>query len=256
MTTLRLIIPIFISITSYGQSNFKLVKNWKSYEIPTNQDTVYKYKSDKNDWIVSIDQNEIYAVEWSKNSSKISVPFFIKPTAIEERTFRGKRFFMSVDDGYLIGFNRGESGGYIFWFSKDGTKNYKISDDNIVQFKNRDNKIYAIAGLEHLSMLEGSIIEIKKEKGKWVSVEYLKIPTAPVAVELDTENNLVIVTSSSLLSVDTNKNLQILIAKGIWDSFLYPNSLVIQNETLFIGMRKGIFKYNLLTKKEEWLLPD
>jgi hypothetical protein len=58
-----------------------------------------------------------------------------------------------------------------------------------------------------------------------------------------------------LLSVDINKNTDTLIATGMWD-YLSPGSLVIKNDIVFIGMRKGVFKYNLVTKKEEWLLPD
>ena len=120
----------------------------------------------------------------------------------------------------------------------------------------RDNKIYAIEGLAHLSMSEGSIVEIKKDNGKWTSKEYLKLPSAPEAIELDSKNNFIIVTSSSLLSIDNYNHIDTLIATGMWDSYLYPNSLVNQNDILFIGMRKGVFKYNLLTKKDEWLLPD
>lgn len=256
MTTLKIFILLFIFSSSYGQSALTPIKNWKSYPVPTNQDTLYKYNSDPNDWIVSIDNNEVYVVNGRNYSAKSTLPFEIKPTKEEAGIFRGKRSILKVDDGFLIGFYRGEWGGDLYWFSNDGANEYKVSSDQIVQFKMRDNKIYAVEGLAHLSMSEGSVIEIKKENGKWTSVEYLKLPSAPDAVELDSKNNFVIVTSSSLLSVDTNKNIDTLIATGIWDGYLYPSSLVIINDVLFIGMRKGVFKYNLLTKKDEWLLPD
>jgi hypothetical protein len=256
MTTLKLIIPLFLFTTAYGQSNSNLVKNWISHTIPTNKDTLDKYNSDMNDWIVGIEKNEVYTFEWTKNYKKDSLPFEIKPSIPEERLIRGRRFVTAVEDGYLIGFNRGEWGGTLYWFSKDGTKKYKISNDQIIQFKIRNKKIYAIEGLSHLSISEGRIIEIKKENGIWTSVEYLKLADAPEALDLDNKNNFVIVTTSSLVLVDTNKKLKVLIAKGIWDYFLYPNSLVIQNENLYIGMRKGIFKYNTKTKKQEWLLPN
>jgi hypothetical protein len=256
MSTLKIIISLLIFSSSYGQSNLSLLKNWKSYPVPTNQDTLYKYNSDPNDWIVSIDSNEVHVSSGRQYSSKNNLPFEIKPTKEEERIFRGKRSVLQVDDGYLIGFYRGEWGGNLYWFSSDGANKYKVSNDQIVQFKMRDNKIYAIEGLAHLSMSEGSIVEIKKDNGKWTSKEYLKLPSAPEAIELDSKNNFIIVTSSSLLSIDNYNHIDTLIATGMWDSYLYPNSLVNQNDILFIGMRKGVFKYNLLTKKDEWLLPD
>jgi hypothetical protein len=231
------------------------IKFWKSYPVPTNPDTLQKYNSDPNNWIVSIDSNEIYVINKSRNTPSDTLPFAIKPTKEEQRMFVGKRSILKVVDGYLVGFNRGEWGGSLYWFSDDGAKRYKISNDQIVQFKKRDNKIYAIEGLAHMSLSEGSIIEIKKENEKWTSFVYQKLPTAPDAIELDSKNNFIIVTSSSLLSVDINKNTDILIATGMWD-YLSPGSLVIKNDIVFIGMRKGVFKYNLVTKKEEWLLPN
>ena len=205
MTTLKTIILLFIISSSCGQSNLKPLKNWKSYSVPTNQDTLYKYNSDPNDWIVSIDSNEIYVVNGRNYSAKTTLPFELKPTKEEESIFRGKRSVLKVDDGYLIGFYRGEWDGNLYWFSNNGANKYKVSNDQIVQFKIRDNKIYAAEGLAHLSISEGSIIEIKKEIGKWKTLAYLKLPSAPKAIELDSKNSFIIVTSSSLLSVDTDK---------------------------------------------------
>ena len=118
-----------------------------------------------------------------------------------------------------------------------------------------NNKIYGIEGLAHMFSSRGSILEIDKLVGKWVTNDYLKLPTAPNACRLDSKNNLIVVTSSSLLSIDSNKIIKIIIKKGIWDPYLYPRSMVIQNDIVFIGMRKGVFKFNLLTNQEQWLLP-
>lgn len=255
MTILKVIILLLIFTPSYGQSNLISINNWKSYPVPKNEDSLNKYNFDPNNWIVSIDKNEVYVANGIKNSVTIVLPFEIKPSKEEERLFRGKRNVLEVGDGFLISFYRGEFGGNLYWFSKDGSKKYEISYDRIKQFKIRYNKIYAIEGLAHLTMSEGSIIEVKKESGKWITIEYLKLPSAPEFFEIDGKNNFVIVTSSGLISVDSKKKINNLIRAGIWDVYLNPSSLVIQNNNVFIGMRKAVFKYNLLTKKEEWLLP-
>ena len=43
--------------------------------------------------------------------------------------------------------------------------------------------------------------------------------------------------------------------KWLW-GFLYPTSMVIQNDVVYVGMRGGVFKFDLTTRKEEWLLPE
>ena len=42
-----------------------------------------------------------------------------------ERSFAGHRTAIRVEDGWLIGFNAGESGGSLWWFSKDGKDRYE-----------------------------------------------------------------------------------------------------------------------------------
>jgi len=137
----------------------------------------------------------------------------------------------------------------------------------------RDDKIYAIAGLAHLTTSKGSIIEIEKKKKKWVATEYLKLPTAPVAIQLDSKGNFIVVTfgtnwsfekagnyvinaTPGLFSIDRNANIDILVKNGMWGDYLYPSSMVIQNDVVYIGMRKGVYKFDLATKKDEWLLPE
>ncbi len=107
-------------------------------------------------------------------------------------------------------------------------------------------------------MSSGSIIEIKKKKKKWVAKEYLKLPTAPNAIQIDNNENFIIVTSSSLISVDKRAAIDILVDVGVWDVYnqLYPSSLIIHNNVVYIGMRKGVYKFDLSTKTEEWLLPE
>ena len=39
-----------------------------------------------------------------------------------------------VDDGWLVGFNKGEFGAALYWFSADGKQNYKISDHQVWEF--------------------------------------------------------------------------------------------------------------------------
>jgi hypothetical protein len=165
----------------------------------------------------------------------------------------GKISMLKVDDGYLVGFYRGEWGGSLFWFSKDGKKYYQISDDELVQFIKRNGKNYAIQGLAHLGMSEGGVIKIEKINGKWKSKEYLKLPTAPDAIALDNDD-FIIVTSKSLLKVDNNIKISVLIDRAVWYNGLYPNSIVVKKNIVYAGMRAGVFKYNLTTNKQNWLL--
>ncbi len=255
MKILRLVVLLSIFSSAYGQSNPVKVKSWKSHPVPTDPDTIYNYNSDPNDWSVYLEKGDVYVVAETGYTAKGRLPFKVAVPQGAGKILAGERTVLKVEDGYLVGFDRGEWGGDLYWFSDDGKQYYKISNDQVVGFSVRDAKFYAIQGLAHLNTSEGSLIEIKKDNGKWSSSTYLALSTAPSAIGLDSKDNFVVVTSSDLLSIDTNKKINTLISKGMWDVYLYPNSLVVDNDVLFIGMRAGVFKYNLLTKKKEWLRP-
>ena len=136
-------------------------------------------------------------------------------------------------------------------------------------------------------MSDGNIIEIKQEQKKWIVEEFIRLPDAPDAIQLDSKENMLVFTSSGLYSIDKEANLDTLAIKmrrpiipiieielpnstdtlriiqkplevhpkWLW-GFLYPTSMVIQNDVVYVGMRGGVYKFDLTTKKEEWLLPE
>lgn len=253
---LLIIFTFFISTRCFSQQDTTNLKNWKSYSIPTNNDTLTHYNWSDNDWIVYSKDSDVHAVLMGQMPFVNQLPFKIEPLDEKEKyKMRGSRSILKVDDGYLVGFWRGEWGGCLYWFGSNGKQRYQVSSDMVVQFLERSKKYYAIEGLAHLSMSDGSIIEIEKVNGKWTTKEYLKLPFAPYAANIDSKNNFIIITSDNFLSVDINKRVDTLIAEGFWSS-LYPTSMVIKKDIAFVGMRQGVFHFNLATHKKEWLMRD
>jgi len=243
---------IFISIPCFSQEVAITSDKWQAFNVPTNTDTLQSYNRSLEEWTVFLKANIVYATN-DRRAISDTLPFEIISPENDRFLFKGRRTVLGVDDGYLVGFYHGEWSGSMFWFSKDGKLNYRISEHEIVQFKKRGNKIYAIEGLAHMSLSEGSMVEIKKMANKWIASPYLKLPSAPYAIDLDSNNNFVIISSHSLLKVDVKAKIHVLVKDAFWDG-LYPNSLLIKDDIAFMGMRKGVFKYNLNTHKEEWLI--
>lgn len=280
--TISILVFLMISLLTFGQERLTFLKNWNTYPIPEN---IMGYNSSKNNWIVYVDKNEIRISDdrsytYKQNLSKKKLPFKIeKPGLID---------VVQVNDGYLVGFNRGEWGGGLYWYSKNGKKNKEIVSSifsSPIQFIKRDNLIYAITGLSHMGMSYGDIIKIEKKQKQWIVEEYVKLPDAPCVIQLDSKDNMLVFTCSGLYSIDKEANLDTLAIKfrrpitpiieielpndtlrirekpleyypkWLW-GFLYPTSMVIQNDMVYVGMRGGVYKFDLTTKKEEWLLPE
>ncbi len=111
-----------------GQNDLTYLKNWSSFPVPVNYDTLYEYSCDKNDWFVYFDGNEV-RVDDIRNCQRypgVDLPFEIKQSNNNvlnvNAPLAGLIDASEVDDGYLVGFNRGEWGGELYWFSKNGQK--------------------------------------------------------------------------------------------------------------------------------------
>jgi len=283
MKIISSVIFLMISLSTFGQENLTFLKNWKHYPVPTTDEVrsnAPEYNYSQNDWVVYLDEDEIRVddVRNYKRNPRTKLPFIIRQSNSNminiSAPLAGLIDAIEVEDGYLVGFNRGEWGGELYWFSKNGKERYEISGHQIVQFIERDNKIYAIEGLAHLGLTGGRIIEIKKQEEEWVAKEFLKLPTTPRAIKLDSKGNFIVVTfgtnwsfgkggngviinaTPGLFSIDRDANIDTLVEDGMWGDSLYPSSMVIQNDVVYIGMRKGIYKFDLSEKKDEWLLPE
>lgn len=246
-----------VSLSSKSQSYSRMVKDWAYLDVPTNKDTVYSYNLSDTSWIVYHKNSLILARQLGDTTDREYLPFTtpVPKSYSKMEEFSGKRSFIKVSDGYLIAFWRGEFGASLFWFSNDGTNNYKIPDAGAVQFISRYGEIFAINGLAHLSMSSGRILKIIQENGKWIAQNYVELPFAPYTFSLDVNNDFIVVTSDNLVKVKKNKKIKTLQQTDFWGG-LYPTSSVIDGDEIFIGMRKGIYLYNFRTKKSKWLLPQ
>lgn len=246
------LILLLISAKSFSQSS---IDEWKLYPIPS-IDSIFKYNNSDTSWFVTLSsdgkvmaQNKI--ATWS---SPDKLPF---KTAVDTNPPFKKRGFQTVKkvvNGYLVGYNRGEWGGDLFWYSFKGDSNYRITHKNVVAIEEMNSKLYLIDGLAHLSFSGGAIRKLELITYKWQITKTTELPTAPDVV-IHYKNKLLVITSNDIVIFDNDEKLETLKKGGFWD-ILYPQSAVIKNEILYVGMRGGIYQFDLKTQKENWLMPE
>lgn len=172
--------------------------------------------------------------------------------------FRGASAFVPIDDGWLVGFNEGEFGAALYWFSRDGTANYKISDHQVVEFFSLSDGFHAIEGLAHLGLSAGSVIRITRPDpgARWQAASAAKLPAAPYAVVVRKNGTALIVLSDSLVSVEADRKVRTLLSVP-WDG-LFPRSVVLSRneQKLYVGMRQFVGELDLTTKKLRFLVPS
>lgn len=176
--------------------------------------------------------------------------------------FRGASRFARVDDGWLVGFNHGEFGAALYWFSLDGRRHYRMLEDQVdpqvIAFFPMGKDLGAIEGLDHLGLSTGSVIRIARNaaQGQWQVHTVARLPQTPYAVAVSKQGLALMVLSESLVTFDSQHGITTLNASMPWGG-LYPNSAVLSpdEQTLYIGMRQYVGEFDLKTRQLRMLLP-
>ena len=238
------------------------IAKWQEVAVPSESDQgarmawSYAASYSKHEWRVFTKDGQPHA----QLSNEILEKRPDRPSFTPEAgRCRGTSAFAPVDDGWLVGFNQGEFGAALYWFSRDGKSSYKISDHQVVNFFSLSEGVHAIEGLAHMGLSQGSVIRIARSKDTelWQATSIAKLPFAPCAISVRRDGTMVITLSDSLVSIGSDHKIQTLLPDAPWRG-LYPNSSVLSpnEEKLYIGMRQFVAEFDLTTKKLRLLIPS
>ena len=246
----QIIIILFLgSIILYGKS----LENLRSQPIPDKKE-VRKLNWQPNAYKVYLDEGQIKYHIYQPRIPKTKVPFKIKPTKDNAKYLDSKtsNTIFELDNGWLIGFDKGEWGGALYWFDKNGDHSYEITTGNIKDIVKVGNKIYVLEGLAHRDSNDGQILQLMFKRQKWTATPYFDLNKVPYVSASNEKNKLIIITSDEVIEFSVKKKKTKSIYKGFWN-ILYPNSLVIEDSNCYVGMRGGVFKIQLdKPESQEW----
>lgn len=191
------------------------------------------------------------------NSSQENVDFYGDTLDFDIKTidFRkedpiilwGERHYKRLKNGWLIGTNKGEWGGCLFWISED-LKEYKyLGYANVNKIFEWNGKIYILEGVSHLNVNEGYMIEFKE---KFVLDTLMRFPESPYNATISDDSTLYILTDYTLYSIDQSGSKNLLFSFNWWPSI--SRDITYCNNALYIGMHHGIAKFDLNEKEMSW----
>jgi hypothetical protein len=238
------------------------VAQWQEISVPpaSNQSArmVWSYAANYSDyeWRVFAENGQIYAqLATAKPQAQREHPRFTIP----QNGFGRPSSLVRVDDGWLVGFNKGEWGGALWWFSPDGERSYQISSHQIVDFFSLPDGVHAIEGMYHLGISKGSVIRIARAQpnARWQAITVIELPFAPFAVSVRHDGTMLMTLANALVQMDRDREIVTLLADPPWVG-IYPNSSALSSDEqkLYIGMRQFVGEFDISTKKLRLLIPS
>lgn len=247
----------FVLIANIVESKTVDLSRWKIKPLPIEPDRLQDANHSENNWQFLIEDNQLLIVQDnSREKSQNLLPFSDEFTAKNQRLFSGKRHVKKVKSGFLVGLNHGEFGGGLVFVSDDESVVYNFGERlRIREFFELNSKIYAIEGLSHLGSSGGQIIEIYKDD-IWTYKTAVKLDETPSLIE-KLEDYFIILTNRNLIKLTKNLEIKKILTAPIDWQVLYPTSVYIDAENLFVAMREGILKIeNFQTNSTfSWFVP-
>ena len=185
-------------------------------------------------WVVGTDKSGTVNITDmdSFKHTEARVPQNLKLTA----EMIGKRSVLQTSDGWLIGFDAGEFGGGLWWFSQDGGETRKLLSDNVKAIYTTRQGTLVLTGLSHLSYDDGSVYRFTDSPDK-VTITWLStLGRSPEASTLDGAGNVIVATTHSVLQVNPSGEVKRLYEPE--EELVYPTSVQVDpSGVIAVGMR-------------------
>lgn len=247
----------FLTLTNFCLAQAPDLTNWKIDTLPTG-DKIYPANHSQDNWIFS-NSGEKWKIVRNDFSREKGDSFPFTPDFIDKnlKEIKGNRFVKQTPDGYFVGLNKGEFGGGLYFIKPDGLDGYEMASYlNIRSIFEYNSRYFAIEGLAHLGGQRGQIIEIYKEDTVWKYKSLINLIEAPDLIT-DYKNEKIIVTSQYILKFGEDFKVSEVLKSPIYWGMLYPSSILIDKNDLYLSMRQGILKIKTFdsTPDYEWYVP-
>lgn len=206
------------------------------------------------EWHVWIENGRVM-VDTESPAEATVLPFKIEPLPKEHETdLAGPQSVFPVDGGYLVGFDAGEFGGGVWWFSADGGRRRKLTlrasdsiedyiSENVHGFARLGRDVLVLEGLTHLSGNSGRVVRIHRgPDGEWRPSMFAKLSACPHAVIQESKSSWFLATTLGIWRIDAQGR-----ERPVWQPpgghLYYPNSIVRDGSgVVYMGMRNHIVR--------------
>jgi len=205
-------------------------------------------------WAVTRNKEQVLASKVSPNEE-----FHGEQPPFEPRVGRWRDDYQAVkvSNGWLVGFNYGEFGAALYWFSADGKKNNKVSGHQVVKFFRRFDGIYAVEGLGHMGLKRGSIIRLSQKGEVWQAEGRVDLGDAPMGCTCADNGEVFIGLAHGLARWDIEGKLATVVKEYPWD-MIWTSSMALSKDQkrIYLAMTQYVAEVNLQTRAIRVIIPS
>jgi hypothetical protein len=157
--------------------------------------------------------------------------------------------------GYLVGYNRGEWGGSLNWYTPQGAPGGVLLVDNVVDIIPGPPSTVVLTGLAHLGGDYGYLVELDEADGAFRIGRRVSLGSAPHAAMREASGSILVATHDGLLRIAPSHAIEDLVRYA--DGGLYATSIAIDaHGVIYVGMRGAVARFTPAEHayREQWLV--
>jgi hypothetical protein len=204
-------------------------------------------------WVIS-DRGGAVAIKALNVDEEVGV--VVPPQLKLTKEMVGRRHLLRTSDGWLIGFDAGEFGGGLWWFSEDGTDSKKLLSNNVHAIYATQNSTFVLAGLAHLGLDSGEVDQFIETPDRVTLRWVANLGGSPEASTVGRDGQIVVASPRGVVRVDNEGKVHTIYRSG--EHLTYPTSIVVnENDDIFVAMRFFILRLRPVDSayRPEWLMP-
>jgi hypothetical protein len=256
MRRFHYLLSVFLLLSLAAFSQKPNLQDWKIDSLPIGSKWI-KFNNSQTEFSFNIIGKKAEILKNNDHSKGENLPFSKEFMAVNLSKLTRIRSIMKVDKGYIVGINKGEFGGGLWFVSQSGDVAYELAKRlNIVKIFEYKSRIFAIEGLDHMGFPRGNVIEIYQDT-TWKYKVLHRLTDAPYLIRRHNDH-LIIVASGSIYKIDKNLKISTLLKAPFSWNMLFPSSVLFDQEDIYLAMRGGILKIAAFETKPmyEWYVPN
>lgn len=112
------------------------------------------------------------------------------------------RAVFPVEDGWLVGFNRGEFGGGLFHYNHEGQKRVILEDARIGGIYRTSNGLVATEGVDHMMYHPGIVYRlVREDSSAWHAQLFATLQAAPEKIAMARDGTLIVQSRGAVVAI-------------------------------------------------------
>jgi len=238
---------------------------WVSRPVPASSDSEWTCANwSPDEWSVSTASGRLEISRADSAQRAVSLPFepLLAPDE-DEKYLTRPSVVHAVPGGYLVGYDRGEFGGGLYWFSANGRRHTRLAPaarahsdwfpENVRAISEYNGTLFVFQGVSHLTLRMGRVLKVRPSDKGWLVAVLVVLEATPEVVFEERPGKWLMASTNGVSRVNASGTVTRLWGSADVLVYVYPSSIArTADGNVYVGMRAWVLRLLMSHAARRW----